>query len=384
MMANSNLNEGHLNSPASYQNDGLRDSDVLSSPSLSNFLERGLLNGIIPVSMNSYDSTTRNDTLTGNCAVRLSGSLGSSSSVIVDAGTVCLDGMFFSIGQTTYNLATNTANLHNSHSSTAISNPSGADDEAIMLIYVDPRLPNNVGIVYGSFVDTGTGLYPSSPSAHLDRQSIVLASVRVGKGASNPVVLAIEDKRIFYRAGPVPLAKTVHSDSSNATLRNDFVSGFNAADFPIADMGAIFARDPDGFHGGFVQGIGQTHLFFNSDQANVPAVGGGGTYQITPIHRVSSRSMVYASIAGGNVLFGTNGPTTLTFAPLASEEDAARYLVDIVLHDNAIGGTRLHLIQGLDYTVNATQISITDPNTYVPPQPTLTHVEITYVHACHA
>lgn len=382
-MANSNLAEGHLNSPASYQNDGLRDSDVLSSPTLSNFLERGMLNGVVPVTMNAYNSTTRNDTLTGNCTVRLSGSLGSTSSVIVDAGTVCLDGMFFSLSQTTYNLGTNTANLHNTHSSTAITNPAGANDEAIMLIYVDPRLPNNVGIVFGSFVDTSSGLYPSSPSAHLDRQSVVLASVRVGKGASTPVVLAIEDKRSFFRAGPLPLAKTIHSDGSASNLRNDFVAGFNAADFPISNMGVLFARDPAGFHTGGTQGDGQVHLFFNSDQGDSPIPGGGGTYQITPVHRTSMKTGTYASIPGGVLTYGAGGPTALTFAPLTSEDDAAVFLVDIYLHDNAVGGSRKRLVQGVDYTITPTQITITDPGTYPSPAASLTHYVITYTHACH-
>ena len=382
-MANSNLAEGHLNSPASYQNDGLRDSDVLSSPTLSNFLERGMLNGVVPVTLNAYDSTTRNDTLTGNCTVRLSGSLGSTSSVIVDAGTVCLDGMFFSLSQTTYNLGTNTANLHNTHSSTAIINPAGANDEAIMLIYVDPRLPNNVGIVFGSFVDTSSGLYPSSPSAHLDRQSVVLASVRVGKGASTPVVLAIEDKRSFFRAGPLPLAKTVHSDGTDSNLRNDFVAGFNAADFPITDMGVLFARDPTGFHAGTTQGDGQVHLFFNSDQGDSPIPNGGGTYQITPVHRTSTKMGSYASLPGGVLTYGVGGPTSLQFAPLASEDDGTVFLVDIYLHDNGAGGSRKTLVQGVDYTVTGTQITITDPSTYPIPAPSLTHYVVNYTHACH-
>jgi hypothetical protein len=381
-MSATNLAEGHLKTATgiSYQSDGLRDTDVLSSPTLTNFVERGLNNGVVPITMNSYDNTTRNDPTTGNCVVRLNGSLGSATQVIVDAGTVTLDGMFYTIAQTTYTVSTNTANLHSTHSSTAIANPSGADDEAIMLVFVDPRKPNNISLIYGTFVDTSSGLYPSSPSAHLDRQSIVLASLRVGKGASAIVILGVEDKRTFYRAGPYPLAKQIHSDSSAAHLRNDFVAGFNAANLPIAGLGHLYSRDPAGFHGGVEHGSGQTHLFYQGDIGSGTLAGGGGSYQITPVHRVSRWHGTYAALTAGAIVFGTD----ILFAPLQSEEvGQPGYLVEVQMYANATGGLSRTLIQGVDYTVNATQIVITNPAGWTTAAPTLTHIHLTYVHSCH-
>ena len=43
------LGEGHEKASQSYQTDGLRDTDVLASPTLTNFNERGLLNGVVPI-----------------------------------------------------------------------------------------------------------------------------------------------------------------------------------------------------------------------------------------------------------------------------------------------------------------------------------------------
>ena len=383
-MGATNLAEGHLKTATgiSYQADGLRDTDVLSSPTLTNFVERGLNNGVLPITMNAYNNSARNDPTTGNCIVRLNGSLGSATQVIVDAGTVALDGMFYTISQTTYTVSTNTANLHSTHSSTAIANPSGTNDEAIMLVFVDPRKPNNISLIFGSFVDTSAGLYPSSPSAHLDRQSVVLASLRVGKGSSAVVIVGVEDKRTFYRAGPYPLAKTIVAGGSGspAHLRNDFVSGFNAANLPLAGLGNIYARDPAGFHGGVEHGSGQTHLFYQGDIGSGTLAGGGGSYQITPVHRVSRWHGTYAALTAGRITFGTD----ILFAPLRSEEAGQPgYLVEIQMYANATGGLSRTLIQGVDYTIDANLITISNPSGWATAAGSLTHIHLTYVHSCH-
>ena len=381
-MGATNLAEGHLKTATgiSYQADGLRDTDVLSSPTLTNFVERGLNNGVLPITMNAYNNTARNDPTTGNCIVRLNGSLGSATQVIVDAGTVLLDGMYYSIAQTTYTVSTNTANLHSTHSATAIANPSGTNDEAIMLVVVDPRKPNNISLIFGSFVDTASGLYPSSPSAHLDRQSVVLASLRVGKGSSAVVIVGVEDKRTFYRAGPYPLAKQIHNNGDDAHLRNDFISGPNVANLPLAGLGNIYARDPAAFHTGFPHGQGQTHIFYQGDIGSGTLGGGGGSYQLTPVHRTSRWEGMFAALPGGEIVFGT----TILFAPLRSEEATQPgYLVNIQMYADTVGGLSRILIQGRDYTVAADKIVIADPAGWASASPTLTHIHLTYVHSCH-
>lgn len=382
-MGNTNLAEGHLKTATgvSYQADGLRDTDVLTSPTLTNFVERGFLNGIVPVTMSAYNNTARNDANTGNCVVRLVGSLGSANQVIVDAGTVCLDGMFYAVSQTTYTVSANTANLDSTHSGSAISNPSGANEEAIMLVYIDPSKNNNIGLIYGSFVDTASGLFPSSPSAHLNQQSIVLASIRVGKGSSSVVIVGLEDKRTFFRPGPYPLAKQIHSDGSAADIRNDHIAGFNAANLPITGLGHLYARDPAGFHGGVPHGMGQTHLFFQGDQGSGTLAGGGGSYQLTPVHRISKWTGQYAALPGGRINFGAE----ILFAPLLSEEPGLGnvYLVNIQMYQPVTGGAVRTLVQGLDYTVSPNRIEIIDPASWAVAAPTLSHIDLTYVHSGH-
>ena len=98
-MSNTNLSEGHEKTASStYQNDGLRDSDVLTSPSLTNWLERGNGNGIGPITLNRYDESDRNNPVSGNCCVRPNGTIGSTKQLFVDAGVAQLDGMFYNVG----------------------------------------------------------------------------------------------------------------------------------------------------------------------------------------------------------------------------------------------------------------------------------------------
>ncbi len=381
-MPSTNLSEGHeKTSSGTYQNDGLRDTDVLTSPSLTNWVERGNANGVVPITLNRYDEADRNNPVSGNCCVRPNGTIGTTKQLYVDAGVVQLDGMFYNVGSAATLDITATTNYHTPYHAAAIPNGTNAGDEAILLVYVDPRLPNNVGFVFGSYVDTATGLYPQSPSNHLVLQNTVLAAVRVGKGASNPVILAIEDKRAFIRPGPVALSAIEHSDGTEENLRNDFVAGFNAADLPITNLGVLYARDPSGFTS-FPQGSGQTHLFFQSDQGLGLTTGGGGTYQITPIHRTAKTPMI--PYVGPTVLnFGTAAPAGLLYKPLQSEEDGATHLIRVDVFDAANGflGT---LVETVHYTIATTTLTLNDPATLGVAYATAAFASITYTHAQHA
>tara|TARA_R110000772_G_scaffold51126_4_gene117493 strand:- start:2166 stop:3317 length:1152 start_codon:yes stop_codon:yes gene_type:complete len=379
-MANTNLGEGHEKTAtgATYQNDGLRDSDVLSSPSLTNVVETGLGNGIIPLTLNRYDEADRNNPVSGNGCVRPNGTLGSTSELYVDTGIAQIDGMFYSIGSgTQLDIAVGT-NYHPSYHASAIPNGTNPGDEAILLVYVDPRLPNNVGFVYGSYVDTATGLYPSSPSANLVRQNMILGSVRVGKGASGPVIHAIEDKRLFQRPGPVALSAMEHNTGDPSGPRNDFIAGLNAGALPQTKLGILYTRDPAQF-GPFPQGVGQTHLFLNSDQGLGITAGGGGEYQITPVHRtIKTMPIPYP---GPTILpIGIPAPGGILFAPLLSEEDGMTPLINIDVYDGA-NNHMATMKEGFHFTASPTAITLNDPGVIglVGAQ----EVVITYVHASH-
>ncbi len=211
-MPNTDLSEGHNKTAttASYQFEGLRDSDVISSTTLTNITENMMGNGVVPITLNNYNNSDRNNPISGNCCVRPNGAMGSTKEIYVDAGVVCIDGMYYNVGSGSVIDITAAANYLNAYhpGSTSggvggnvdpIPNGPAGTSEAILLVYVDPRAPNNVGLTYGAYVDTATGVFPLAPSGHLVRQVIVLAWIRIGTGSTHPVIHQIEDKRVFYQ-----------------------------------------------------------------------------------------------------------------------------------------------------------------------------------------
>ena len=357
------LGQGHETANQSYQTDGLRDTDVLASPTLTNLNERGLMNGVVPIVSNDYNSGSRNASQTGNCACSTSGN----QSIVIAAGTVVVDGMFYSIGSQTLNAATVTAQYATYNSSTA---PTlSANHERILLVYFDPTLTGNIGFTYGASIDTSSGAYPQSPSGHLARQTIVLASARLHYAGNEVRITSLEDKRVFIRPGPFPVASLANA-AGNATMpANDFISGDNTASLPITDLGFIFARDPAGL-GDHPDGSGGTHLFYQSD-LRINQSGAGGAYQITPTHRTSILTDTYV---------GSQKTFTLEYSPLGSQDEASTKLVEVVMYKTGTPRFIATLIQGLDYTISANVVTVNASLGYTG---TPTHVRISYVHAGH-
>ena len=357
------LGQGHETANQSYQSDGLRDTDVLASPTLTNFNERGLMNGVVPIVSNDYNSGSRNASQTGNCACSTSGN----QSIVIAAGTILVDGMFYSIGSQTLNAATVTAQYATYNSSTA---PTlSANHERILLVYFDPTLTGNIGFVYGNAIDTSSGAYPQSPSAHLARQTIVLASARLHYAGNEVRIASLEDKRVFVRPGPIPVSALVNASGSAAMPANNFISGDNTANLPVTDLGFIFARDPAGL-GDHPDGSGGTHLFYQSDQ-RINQAGTGGAYQITPTHRTSILTGTYT---------GAQKNFTLEYSPLGSQDEASTKLIEVVMYKSGTPRFIATLIQGLDYTISANVVTVNGSLGYTG---TPTHVRISYVHAGH-
>ena len=127
--------------------------------------------------------------------------------------------------------------------------------------------------------------------------------------------------------------------------------------------------------------MGQTHLFFQGDQGSGTLAGGGGSYQLTPVHRISKWTGQYAALPGGRINFGAE----ILFAPLLSEEPGLGnvYLVNIQMYQPVTGGAVRTLVQGLDYTVSPNRIEIIDPASWAVAAPTLSHIDLTYVHSGH-
>lgn len=358
------IGQGHEKADQTDQSDGLADGDVLSSPTLTNFNERGLMNGVVPTTLNKYSDTARNTTNSGDCVCTKSGT----QSIVIAVGTIVVDGVFYEIDTQNLNITTATAQYATYNSSVPLL--ASTNHQRILLVYFDPRISGNIGFVYGAELDTSGGTYPTSPTDHLVRQTIVLASARLNKVGSEVRIASLEDKRVFIRPGPFPVSSLINA-AGNATMpANNFISGDNAGTAPVTDLGFIFARDP-ALLGDHPDGSGGTHLFYQSD-LRIDQLGTGGAYQITPTHRTSIKTATYTGGSPVNV--------TLEYSPLGSQDEATTKLIEVVLYKTAQTPRFLAtLIQGLDYTISANVVTINATLGYGTPS----HVRISYVHAGH-
>ena len=375
-MGTTGITEGHEKTAtaATWQADGLRDTDVISSATLTNFVERGIGNGVIPIGLTNYDTDSggsdRNNPIVGNCVVRPNGS-GDANSIFVDAGVVCLDGMYYNVGSgTAFNF--NTSGYYNNRfNSGGMVLPAGSNQECWVLAIVDPELngTNNIGLVCGPVVDVSTGVYPQMPSSHLIKQSVVLAAMRI-TFASPLNVAAIEDKRMFIRGGPLPLTTLKDSDGDATDPLNDYGTSpsLTAGTLPEAGLGLFYARDPLGHNAGAgvnIHGVNQTHLFYQSDIAVGP--GAGGSYQITPVHRMDKEIKSVAAQAGALA--------ALNYTPLLSTLGTI-HIVSIQF-STANGSATTNWVQGIHYTVNGKVIT----STSVGVAAGAGSAEITYTHS---
>jgi len=359
------IGEGHERAAQSYQDDGLLDQDILTSPTLTNFNERGLLNGVVPILLNDINDSNRNSSTVGNCAVSHS-----STTLSIAAGTVLLDGVFHSIGSASIDITSSSHTGKFPKNSSTLPTLTGANYERILLVYVDPAITGKIAMIYGNEVNTGSGVYPQSPSAHLDKQTIVLAAVRLTY-SSGVAVGNVNDKRVFLRPGPLPLSALINSGNSATSPVNTLVTN-NTGNLPITDMGFVFARDPTGL-GSYPNGAGETHLFFQSDQAtsaNVPSES-GAAYQITPVHRTSIKTASYN---------GSSTDVVLAFEPLGSQDEASTKLVEVMIYKTGTPRFIANLVQGSDFTISNRTVTINGSLGYTG---TPTNAKITYVHAGH-
>ena len=347
-MGTKGITEGHEKTAtgASWQSDGLRDSDVLSSATLTNFNQRALMNGVLPITMTNYASdaggSDRNNPIVGNCVVRKNTGGGQSQTIFVDAGVASLDGMFYTVGSAS-SINITTAGLYNPRYNAGFGSaslPTAVGEEVWVLVIVDPELNgnNNVGYVCGQKVQTSSGLYPQYPSSHLVKQSVVLAAVRL---TNQSVVAAVEDKRVFVRGGPMPLTKL--QDANGATYpHNQLFAGITAANLPHTGLGLLFTRNPAGHHTSYgnsaAQGNGGTHLFYQADTG----VGVGHAHQLTPVHRQHKQGFGYGGAGNHNLLF----------APLLNEQTAGQHLLTATWF-SANAAQSVSLMQGVHYNINA-------------------------------
>ena len=380
-MGTTGLGEGHekTGTGATWQSDGLRDTDVLSSATLTNIVERGLGNGVIPISMTDYSADSgageRNNPIGGNCCVRPNAS-GDANEIFVDTGVVCLDGVFYSVGSASA-FDIDTASYYNSRfNAGGMVLPSSPNEESWVLAIVDPELTstNNIGLVCGTVVNVSTGIYPQMPSSHLIKQSVVLAAIRVTY-ASPLSVAAIEDKRLFIRGGPLPLTALIDPAGNGIDPQNDYgqTPAMQSGSLPLTSLGLLYARDPAGFQPlvGQQSGAGKTHLFYQADGAVGSAA--DGAYQLTPVHKQAKE---YGSYSGP-------GTINLTLTPLPDEIDPTNHLLRAVWFGS--GASQMcPLRETIHYTVAGKVVTMLDLSTTViaPLGPLgIGEIEFYYTHA---
>ena len=211
-----NPKSGHTAANITLGVDGLRDGDVITSPSLTNLLEGLHGNGIIRLQDGARAQANRNEVMTnapGHC-VRAT-----ASTLTVHGGYAVLDGCLYAFaGGAGASVTLTLENTQNYVSSTALS----SGEEVLYVIYLvgnsnAARSSSRVRVLGGTPTTTTTGVFPPVPDGFLtdpitglaeaNSQTIVLAVVRAiykssGGGNDNIDIVEVNDKRTFIHNTP--------------------------------------------------------------------------------------------------------------------------------------------------------------------------------------
>ena len=214
---------GHTAAGNTLGQDGLRDGDVITSPSLTNALEGIHGNGILRL---RDSAMVRPDIVNGSEGAL---TVGASAHLLTVQGGYCvLDGNLYEFGGGPGDTATITLGAAGEGTGTALA---AANEQAVYVIFVAPDAKGGgtagvAGLHYagGTPVDVTTGIYPILPSQYLadyeagtarnNEQVIVLGVVRckynAAAGTHKAEIIEINDKRVFLSGGPrymIPLSK---------------------------------------------------------------------------------------------------------------------------------------------------------------------------------
>ena len=208
---------GHTAAQLTGAADGLRDGDVITSPSITNALEGIHGNGILRLHDSTYGST-RNIVNGGEGALSDSGI----HTLTLQGGYCVLDGALYEFGNGPGSTLTVTLGAAGQGTGTALT--SSGTEQSVYVIFLAAEGGNgggtagHAGVHYagGTPVDVATGVYPTLPEQYLhdydggtstdNEQVIVLAVVRCkynGSGGDHDVeVVEINDKRVFLKTNP--------------------------------------------------------------------------------------------------------------------------------------------------------------------------------------
>jgi hypothetical protein len=316
-------NSAHTAANFTLAQDGLRDGDVITSPSLTNLIEAVHGNGIIRLQDSAYGMTSRNDTSTnspGHCTR-------TAKSTFTVAGGLCvMDGVLYSFGGGPG--ATTTMTIDNTLAyadTTALA----SGQEAVYVVYIcassnSSHTNARVRIAGGSPVATSGNVYPPIPDGYLTNpntvlgassekngHALVLATIRCdydsAGGNDNVDIIEVNDKRHFLSSSAryyTPLIRNNATTSANAvSVNRTNDSGVNN-DTDLKDVFGA-SNDESGDFGGSISSkrIDTSAMWVSHQRWDTPAA--------TP---PSSSDADYGlGVAGGIDGGGTNTPTDVLY-----------------------------------------------------------------------
>ena len=245
---------GHTAAGHTLGNDGLRDGDSLSSPTLTNMLQGLKGNGILRMQDTVMSAASRNDVANNPGYVAKA----SANTLTITGGYVTLEGQLYEFGGGPGGTSTVTIGTHGSGTALAASG-----EQSMYVVYVASQ--GGSGRVYadgGTPVKTSTGLYPSLPSQYLsnydtgttrkNQNVVVLATVRCeynsGGGSHKVNVIEINDKRTYLRSNPLymfPITSGALGADSGSTS-SQVVRVGNTGVQTAAELRALFAAPESG------------------------------------------------------------------------------------------------------------------------------------------
>jgi hypothetical protein len=263
---------GHTRAESGTTNaEGLRDGDVILSPSLTNPYEGFHGNGILRQEDGAYSAATRNSvgsSTSGNVSVG-----GSQGEIVVAGGHVIIDGTIYQFAGGTGATHSFIVGTDTNYSGTLTSVPS-TDQDVLVVVYLDStNTKQHLKYEMGTSVapTTGTPLAPTqflsdpgrqggTPGTGNNQQHVVLAVVRytmTGSAANTTASLStgasveVHDRRMFTRPSPLFLnhmtkgaignvTNTNAIDGTNQHTLNTLFSGIEAGDFVASPFGAIW------------------------------------------------------------------------------------------------------------------------------------------------
>ena len=348
--------------------DGLRDGDQILSASLTNILEGIHGNGIVMLEGGAVSGTNRNnpDFLPGAVTTPAAHQLK------IQGGYVVLDSSVYKFAdgyesdgtpdEITINLTANSANK------TGTTGVLSAGKECLFTIFLnadDGSSTKHVKFIQSSLVDTGTGVYPSSPNAYLIddgtsttvKDTIVLATVRAifngsasgdntGTHGLKITITEINDKRVFLKPSPMfitPLTKGVptNKDSANSVNSHSDLDAFHteAGDFASSELGAIWmshSTDKVTSGGTRLGDVGDDVLFFASHESD----GSAKTLRLAPdrLYTGSPTSVNHFTHDGPNIFIVSPGGSGCTLNPDNTSNEFAPGSTVYVRNINASDG----------------------------------------------